>query len=110
MFGGNEVYKPEDFQTYSHTSENGSKVLCLVFPTPEYVPLCFRIYIVSNADYSKIAYYTIERGETDSFLCAWKEEQHINIHSVTAPETAILPLETTLILSLFNDDTATVTK
>lgn len=73
-------YKPSDFNMHVRNLREGGMCICLELPYPEYVPLCQRIYLLSNENYSRCAYYTVEIGPNYGALCEWKKDSHI-IHT-----------------------------
>ncbi|MDO4400977.1 MAG: hypothetical protein Q4D27_08535, partial [Coriobacteriia bacterium] len=53
------------------TGENdyGGYILRGQLPKPEYLGLCYRFYLMFNADFSQLAYYIVERTEDGARLC-----------------------------------------
>lgn len=79
-------YTPEDFSVKTAKISEQTCYACIELPEPEFVPLCYRIYILFDMDFRMLSYYTIERGRKRGFLCEWdKNGNHINYHGVNTP-------------------------
>lgn len=87
-FNGLECpYQPKDFRMLIYDCSNNGKIICVHFPKPEYMPLCYRVYFAFTEDFSKLEYYTIEISlKNDGYLCKWVGGIHENIHHIAAPE------------------------
>ena len=67
--------------------DEDNRLILLGLPSPECEPLCYRVYFLFNRDFTKKAYFTIEKGMTGGFLCQWNElGLHINIGKINHPE------------------------
>lgn len=69
-------YQKSDFVTNVCPIPDGGTLLCIEMPKPETAPLCHRIYLLANEDYTKTGYYTIESSIDGACLCRWKGDTH----------------------------------
>lgn len=75
-------YQPEDFSERLYELEGGARVLQVVMPKPEETPLCFRVYMIYNAETGSAGYYTVEYDNLlgdAAMLCGWTAaHEHMN--------------------------------
>ena len=84
-------YQAEDFSQNRYDMTDGTGILQVVMPAPETTPLCYRIYLLYNAETGKAGYYTVEYenllGES-AMLCGWTEaHEHVNYGGAMMIET-----------------------
>ena len=80
-------YSPSDFVLKPQLMRANGKtpslaILAIDMPEPEITPLCSRIYICHDENFSRIRYYTLERSITGgNILCGWEKDSHNNYGS-----------------------------
>ena len=68
-------------------TDRGDFILRAVLPVPEFVGLCYRIYLVFDKDFERIAYYTVERAEEGGRVGSWDAEGNYTVlDSLESPE------------------------
>ena len=103
----NNPFHPEDFAVNVARFDGDHVLMMLKMPDPVYVPLCYRIYLLSDISFEKTAYYTIEKGATGGFLCGWTQQSHLNYDHLKNPEFEesergfMLALEANIIIDLY---------
>ena len=100
-------YRPADFKVSGMKFEEDNLLVLMEMPQPEYSHLCYRIYLVSDAQCKHLEYYTIERGITGGFLCKWEHDQHNLLHELASPawgerEGIMRAIEAKIIMDMFN--------
>ena len=78
-------YKPEHFLIDTGKTERGDYLVIAELPEPEFANLCYRMYFLFNADFSHVAFFTVEREEDGVQLYLWDENKQ---------RVAIGPIET----------------
>ena len=103
-------YYDDEFGLESMKTDEGNYMVSCRLPKPEHIGLCYRMHFIFNADFSKSAYYTIERTADGAELCVWdSESSHRVIHAIEQPDwkatdnpVAAMREELTEIVSLFS--------
>ena len=103
-------YYDDEFGLESMKTDEGNYMVSCRLPKPEHIGLCYRMHFIFNADFSKSAYYTIERTADGAELCVWdSESSHRVIHTIEQPDwkatdnpVAAMREELTEIVSLFS--------
>jgi len=80
-------YDPSDFVVHLDRVTPGIDMLILTLPTPEYTPLCHRIYLLFDSEFKNLSYYTVECGIDTDYLCMWVNDTHVNIQSIAKRES-----------------------
>lgn len=86
--GVENPYSAEDFKVMAAKITDDVLLLRIGFPEPEEEPLCYCAYLFFDADYQKLGYYCIEKGNAESgdlpFVCSWTpDEVHHNYGNCT---------------------------
>lgn len=72
-------YKPDDFNVKDIFINFKTICVCIEMPKPERMPLCHRIYLVCNLDYTNCQYFAAEEDPHCIFFCGWtKNHSHEN--------------------------------
>ena len=80
-------YYDDEFGLESMKTDEGNYMVSCRLPKPEHIGLCYRMHFIFNADFSKSAYYTIERTADGAELCVWdSESSHRVIHAIEQPD------------------------
>ena len=103
-------YYDDEFGLESIKTDEGNYMVSCRLPKPEHIGLCYRMHFIFNADFSRLAYYTIERTEDAAELCLWDAEgNHHVIHAIEQPNwkltdnpIAAMKAELTEIVQLFD--------
>ena len=100
-------YTKEQFRTEKIIFTDGDIMVLAELPGPERMPLCHRIYMVTDGLYEKPAYFTIERSLEDACLCMWDNlGRHMNIRNIAPPvwtDTRMKEEEIRTVIGLYND-------
>lgn len=105
-------YYDDEFGLESMKTDAGNYMVSCRLPKPEHIGLCYRMHFIFNADFSRLAYYTIERTEDGANLCLWDAQgNHRVIHAIEQPNwkltenpVAAMKAELSEIVSLFDPD------
>lgn len=72
-------YKPDEFKIKDIFIDFTTICVCIEMPKAERMPLCHRIYLVCNSDYTNCQYFTAEEDPYCIFFCGWtKNHTHEN--------------------------------
>ncbi|MCR4647348.1 MAG: hypothetical protein K5695_18395 [Oscillospiraceae bacterium] len=78
-------YSEEDYAIQPVKYDDGTFILLISPPSPEETPLCYCIILIFDPDFSKPAFYTLEKSGSPSrrapgaYLCGWDAEGcHMN--------------------------------
>lgn len=101
-------YGREDFHVRYSEIGNNLRIYTLELPSPEHVPLCYRIYMLFDSNRPFSEYYTVERGIEGGFLCGWAANGCHGIYcSISSPEWTLgdhdfkAAQETDLVIDLY---------
>ncbi|MDO4532982.1 MAG: hypothetical protein Q4C36_04595, partial [Coriobacteriia bacterium] len=103
-------YYDDEFGLESIKTDEGNYMVSCRLPKPEHIGLCYRMHFIFNADFSHLAYYTIERAAEGAELCMWDSEgKHHVIRAIEQPNwkltdnpIAAMKAELTEIVQLFD--------
>ena len=80
-------YYDDEFRIDSMKTDAGDYMVSCKLPTPEHIGLCYRMHFAFSPDFSRSAYYTIERAAEGATLCMWDSEgNHHTIHAIEEPD------------------------
>lgn len=80
-------YYDDEFGLESMKTDEGNYMVSCRLPKPEHIGLCYRMHFIFNADFSHLAYYTVERTAEGAELCLWDSEgNHHVIHAIEQPD------------------------
>lgn len=80
-------YYVDEFGMDSTKTDAGDYLVSCRLPKPEHAGLCYRMHFIFNADFSRKAYYTVERAPEGGLLCLWDEEgNHTTIRPIEQPD------------------------